>query len=189
MFTFSRDTYSSLGNLRGIFGNGRKPLGNLREIFGNGRKPLGHPSEIFGKSSEMVGNPSDTLRKWSGTPRTPVGIHRNIFGDGREPLGKGSFFSRKTLRTSRNPFGTLVGTSSSSLRKKKEMSLRGLEPGTFGVQTQRDHHWTTASHTLQEGIFYLLVWQPEEQRLFNRTLSRPKRLRNQTCSVQNMENT
>ena len=76
-------------------------------------------------------------------------------------LQKWSFFSRKTLRTSRNPFGTLVGTSSSSLRKKKEMSLRGLEPGTFGVQTQRDHHWTTASHTLQEGKCYLLVWQPE----------------------------
>ena len=41
------------------------------------------------------------------------------------------------------------------------MSLRGLEPGTSGVQTQRDHHWTTASHTLQEGKFYLLVLQPE----------------------------
>ena len=135
----------------------------------------------------MVGNPSDTLRKssehlrkWSGTPRTPFGNLRII-------IGKGSFFSRKTLRTSRNPFGTLVGTSSSSLRKKKEMSLRGLEPGTFGVQTQRDHHWTTASHTLQEGKFYLLVLQPEERSLFNRTMSRPKRLRNQTCSVQNME--
>ena len=155
---------------------------------GHLRKPL-----IFGKSSERVGNPSDTLwkssehlRKWSGTPRNPFGNRRNIFGNGREPLGKGSFFSRKTLRTSRNPFGTLVGTSSSSLRKKKEMSLWGLEPGTFGVQTQRDHHWTTASHTLQEGKFYLLVLQPEEQSLFNRTMSRPKRLRNQTCSFQNM---
>ena len=52
--------------------------------------------------------------------------------------------------TPRNPFGPFLGRSSANLAKKKEMSLRGLEPGTSGVATPRDHRGTTASHTQQD---------------------------------------
>ena len=87
----------------------------------------------------------------SGPKISAPGPEINVFSPGK-PLG-----------TPRNPFGTFLDKSSSSLGKKKERSLRRLEPGTSGVPPQRAHHWTTASHTLQEGKIDLLMLQPESQ--------------------------
>ena len=93
-------------------------------------------------------------------PRQPPGKssehRRNNVGRSSETPRKSSFFPRKSSGTPRNSFGSLLGKSSTSLVKKKEIKPR-LELGTSGVPSQRSLHWTTAPHTLQDMQIWLLI--------------------------------
>ena len=167
-------------------------VGNPSEPFENDREPLGH----LWKGSEHRRNPlepfgtlrkgSEHLRKWSEHLRT-----------WSEHLRKWSEHRREWSRTSRKRLVFLPENPpnlSEPLRNPGRNILVKFEEekGNVTLRARTRHLWRTnptrspldyrVSHTARGNILLTCM----ASSLFNRTMSRPKRLRNQTCSFQNI---